>query len=405
MMELHERAPAFFRVLVAMVVMATISTALRVYVRLKIVKSFGKDDYLMVAALLCFIMFTACALGGIAYGTGRHMAELTPENTMKALRYWWLCYAAYTSTMMFAKTSIGFFLLRVTVEQVYIYIIYAATAITVATGTVFFFVTILQCRPVSFFWLKATGAAGTCLDIEVIIALTYFYSAVSALCDCVFGLLPVAMLWNLNMSRSTKIAVAPILSMGCIASAGILVRTAYVRDFRDPDFLYATVNIAIWSDIECGLAITAGSLACLRPLFRTFRAKLLSSYGLFSSSAAHHPDRGRVWPADCVAPPSLPLPPSAGGRARKGSGGCYGYGRWSLLEETRVDIVGDEEEAVGGGGGGRMSVFELGGGGGGGGGGKEGVVVDVESVHVDVERAASCRSAEDEASARGILVR
>lgn len=52
MMELEGRAPEFFKVLVVMITLATISTALRVYVRLKIVKAFGVDDYLMVAALV-----------------------------------------------------------------------------------------------------------------------------------------------------------------------------------------------------------------------------------------------------------------------------------------------------------------------------------------------------------------
>lgn len=139
--------------------------------------------------------------------------------------------------MLLAKISIGFFLLRVTVEHIHIWIIWSAMAITAATGIVFFFVTVLQCSPVSFFWSRAVGGKGTCLDMEVIVALTYFYSAISALCDFTFGILPIFMLWNLNMSRTTKIAVAPILSMACIASAGILVRMAYVHDFRDPDFL------------------------------------------------------------------------------------------------------------------------------------------------------------------------
>jgi hypothetical protein len=49
-------------------------------------------------------------------------------------------------------------------------------------------------------------------------------------------------------------------------------------EFRDPDFLWATVDVAIWSDIEQGLAITAGSLATLRPLYR----KLASTFGLSS---------------------------------------------------------------------------------------------------------------------------
>ncbi|KAF4545567.1 hypothetical protein BFW01_g7012 [Lasiodiplodia theobromae] len=335
MMELEGRAPEFFKVLVVMIVLATVATALRVYVRLKIVKAFGVDDYFMVAALLAFIMFTTCALGGIRYGTGQHMANLTPDNTMRALRYWWLCYAAYTSTMMFAKISIGFFLLRVTVEQVYIWIIYAAMGITIVTGIVFFFVTVLQCSPVSYFWSRAVGGDGKCLDMEIIIGLTYFYSAVSALCDFTFGLLPIVMLWNLNMSRSTKIAIAPILSMACIASAGVLVRTAYVKDFRSPDFLWATIDIAIWSTIEEGLAITAGSLACLRPLFRICSAKL-SSYGIGSggdgdgqsdNNRLHDNNNNRVWPG-----------------ATQRSRGRKHNEPWSLLEETQNRTVADLED-------------------------------------------------------------
>jgi hypothetical protein len=47
-------------------------------------------------------------------------------------------------------------------------------------------------------------------------------------------------------------------------------------ELANPDFLWATVDVAIWSDIEQGLAITAGSMATLRPLYR----KLSSQFGL-----------------------------------------------------------------------------------------------------------------------------
>lgn len=71
------------------------------------------------------------------------------------------------------------------------------------------------------------------------------------------------------------------------ASAAVVVRFPYVKNFKNPDFLCklpqplrskptslthtcadATVDIAIWSCTEQGLAITAGSLATLRPLLR-----------------------------------------------------------------------------------------------------------------------------------------
>jgi hypothetical protein len=58
------------------------------------------------------------------------------------------------------------------------------------------------------------------------------------------------------------------------ASTAVIVRMAFIHRFHDPDFLFATVDIAIWSDIEQGLAITAGSLATLRPLYRLVVEKL-----------------------------------------------------------------------------------------------------------------------------------
>lgn len=36
------------------------------------------------------------------------------------------------------------------------------------------------------------------------------------------------------------------------------------------DFLYSTSDVAIWSTVETGLAITAAGVATLRPLLRTF---------------------------------------------------------------------------------------------------------------------------------------
>ena len=45
------------------------------------------------------------------------------------------------------------------------------------------------------------------------------------------------------------------------------------------DFLYATIEVAIWSSTELGLGMTAANCAVLRPLFR----KILPSLGFMSS--------------------------------------------------------------------------------------------------------------------------
>jgi hypothetical protein len=58
------------------------------------------------------------------------------------------------------------------------------------------------------------------------------------------------------------------------ASVAVTVRMGYLMKFKSPDFLWDTFDVAIWSDIEQGLAITAGSLATLRPLYRDVTRRL-----------------------------------------------------------------------------------------------------------------------------------
>lgn len=67
------------------------------------------------------------------------------------------------------------------------------------------------------------------------------------------------------------------------ASSAVIVRLAYVPTFLDPEFLYSTVPIAIWSEIEMSLAITAGSLSTLRPLYRLAAQKFSWRISLFSN--------------------------------------------------------------------------------------------------------------------------
>lgn len=53
-----------------------------------------------------------------------------------------------------------------------------------------------------------------------------------------------------------------------------MARFPYLPRFRNFDFLYATVDVAIWSAVEQGLAITAGCLATLRPLLKEIGYRL-----------------------------------------------------------------------------------------------------------------------------------
>ncbi|KAL7928217.1 hypothetical protein V8C35DRAFT_318684 [Trichoderma chlorosporum] len=288
MAEVETRGPQLLAVVLVLLTFAFTATLLRCYVRITLVKAFGLDDYLMIFAMISFILFCAVAITGIHYGTGRHYWDIKDQQDIQeALKYWYFCYIWYCVTMIMSKISIGYFLLRITVERIHTWIICVVMLLTVVTGIVFFFITMLQCAPVSYFWDKNQN--GSCINIEIIIALTYLYSAFSVICDFTFAILPIVLIMQLQMNSKTKIALIPIMLMACVASAAVVVRFAYVKDFKNVDFLWATIDIAIWSTTEQGLAITAGSLATLRPLFR----KIASKLG-WSTMRSHVPSTGDI---------------------------------------------------------------------------------------------------------------
>ncbi|KAM0343927.1 hypothetical protein ACHAPU_007981 [Fusarium lateritium] len=316
-MAVPNRGPELQAVCYTLLVSSVLALGMRVYVRVRLVKSFGFDDWCMCCALITFLLFCFSALMGVHYGTGRHRENLDPADFKEAMKYWWWCYLWYCITMIASKISIGYLLLRITNRRLDVWIIYGVMAITVCTGIVFFFVTLFQCAPISFFWNK--DQPGKCVKPEVIMALTYLYSVFSVISDFTCAILPMFLVAKLNMGRRTKLALIPIMAMACVASSAVVVRFAFVKDFKNPDFLWATIDIAIWSTTEQGLAITAGSLATLRPLLRLLGHKL----GITTSGRSELHDTDQ--------------PMASGGFRATDSGGNKQRDLFSLATFTRED--------------------------------------------------------------------
>lgn len=254
------RGPELLGVDIAFMVTAILANVLRCYVRIRMVKAFGRDDWLMVVATvssqptkvkhiadkrqLGFIAYGTSSIIGVHYGTGRHHADLSVDGIQKATHCWWFCYLFYCCSMITSKLSIGCFLLRIAVKRLHTWIIYAAMLISVVAGSVFFFVTLFQCHPIPYFWNKTQP--GQCISIEVIIALGYLYSSFSIISDFTFALLPAFIVMNLQLKRRTKIALVPLLTMGCIASSAVVARTPYLIRFRSPDFLCTLQSLSLF---------------------------------------------------------------------------------------------------------------------------------------------------------------
>lgn len=189
-----------------------------------------------------FIGYVVSSTIGARYGTGRHHIDLEDWQIEKARKCWFYCYLFYCCSMILSKISIGCFLLRISVKRIHTWIIYTAMFVSTFACTAFFFVTLFQCNPIRFFWAKSLED-GTCINNTVIIALGFIYSIFSIIADFTFALLPAFLVWNLQLKRRTKIALIPLLTMGCVASAAVIARLPFLPKLNSPDFLCKLLHL------------------------------------------------------------------------------------------------------------------------------------------------------------------
>ncbi|GIJ98171.1 hypothetical protein Aspvir_000286 [Aspergillus viridinutans] len=272
---LVDRALAIFVVSVVMMGISVVAVVLRSFVRLYLVRAFGWDDALMVLALTLFVIFGICCTIGSMSGVGHRMVEFRGPEALdelkKSLLWWWLGQMLYIWSSTVAKVSISMTLLRLAARRLHRIILWAVIALDVVIGLMFCLILLLDCNPVSYFWHRVDPrSSGTCVSGDVLLAIAYLYSLLTIFCDLTLGVMPALLVWSLQMNRKTKIALGGILGLGAVASVAVIIRFPFLHYYGDKDFLYSTYQIAIWSIMETGLGITAGSLATLRPLFRWF---------------------------------------------------------------------------------------------------------------------------------------
>ncbi|KAE8151603.1 hypothetical protein BDV25DRAFT_128676 [Aspergillus avenaceus] len=255
-------------------VLPLLAVILRCYVRWRLVQGFGWDDGFMVLAMVIHIAFQTCGIAGAVVGIGQPQSYFTdqPHAFSQALLLWWLAQDFYLFASLSAKISIIISICRLTIVWTHRILLYAIGAASLIVHVVMFFFLFFQCSPVSYFWNRQR-MSGTCLPTSVLLPVAYTYSVTAAVCDFAMGLLPVMLVWNLQLGRRTKCMLAIILGIGCLAGVAVVVRIPYLHRYTNTpgDFLYVTYQLSLWSNIESGLGITAGSLITLRPLLRHLR--------------------------------------------------------------------------------------------------------------------------------------
>ncbi|KJZ73135.1 hypothetical protein HIM_07519 [Hirsutella minnesotensis 3608] len=269
----EDTSPALIITCAVLLPLTWLAVGLRVYVRAWITKSFKIEDWFIVIAQFTFTVVCALILEGVRNGLGKHNAALAPDKLILSIKWQSLATRIYILDMIFVKLSIGIFLLRLAVWTAYKWILRICLVVFALWGLGLFFWNSFQCNPVEKLWdfrIEYGYCAGPYATVSWAIAL----SIMNILSDWVYALLPVPMVWNINMTKQAKITVIVLLGLGIFASIATVVRFKYLNGLNQwNDLSYSLTDAVVWTLIEPGVAILATSLATIRPLLRILQIK------------------------------------------------------------------------------------------------------------------------------------
>ncbi|KAL8772198.1 MAG: hypothetical protein Q9194_004682 [Teloschistes cf. exilis] len=235
-------------------------------------------------------------------GYARHEHYLRPVQRSDAGRLSVISRSCCIMAIATGKISVAFLIQRIQGPNKWrtwmLRFISISVFITALFAVVFLFA---QCQPARALWTPSMIKNGTghCWDpipvnnYDIVIA-GYF-----AFLDFFLAILPVDIVWKLQMARKKKLLLCALLGMGIFAGVCAAIKTSQLRTVTaKTDITWKTAEYLLWNALEVNIIIIAACIPTLRPLFLVlFRragaeAYLKRSYQMTPKSNSGN--RGRI---------------------------------------------------------------------------------------------------------------
>ncbi|KAL3478258.1 hypothetical protein BJX99DRAFT_224539 [Aspergillus californicus] len=293
-------------IVAAVMAVATVFVGLRFWARtVNSSAALAYDDWsLLVALTFAYGTGICCILGG-AYGIGRHIWVVEPDDVITSMKLIFAYVVLYSITVPMVKLSVLLLYRRIFRLKWTLYICaFLSIGYTISVSTTIS----LACVPTSYFWTQWVYPlnGGHC---RINLYNFYLWNGVANLfTDVIILCLPMPIVWGLQMPRAQKLAISGIFLLGGFVCVATIVRIYTITKMKSSvDITWVIGDAMIWSNVEPCIGIVSSCLPTLRPLLRRFVPKL------FGSSST--PPSGRSMPN------SHPLGSNSNSAHRQGQGG------------------------------------------------------------------------------------
>ncbi|KAK5635985.1 hypothetical protein RRF57_011698 [Xylaria bambusicola] len=242
------------------------------------------DDWFAVVSLIFTLglngIFLAGTIEGVITGHSVVVNDLPVTNDLEILTQKYKYAYQTTEKIVFGliKTTILLLWRRLFARSRRLVIIcHVMIAIIAAWTVAFFFETVFQCgtrwslnwAPIFVFLTMCTAS----LDVLTVFGVT------DILTDLIILVMPIPLIWSLQMPQRKKIAVTGIFALGFFTIGAGIARLFYYLETsyhqkENPDFIADVTLTLLWSTIEVNVALIVCNLPVLGPIFRRFRSNV-----------------------------------------------------------------------------------------------------------------------------------
>ena len=204
-------------------------------------------------------------------GVGCHINVVPPDRLTNLYTIFQLETVTYLLSIPLAKLSILSLCYRLFRSDIWFrrtcYILFAIIA---GYGFASLLTALFRCHPVGAAWSSPAKGSASCLSI---VKLQVAVGWINIATDVALMVLPMPVLWRLNMPWQKKAGVAVLFATGAAVVAMSVARQLVLYkslNGLDKDITWSAVLTHILFTLELNIAIICGCLPTMQPLFRRF---------------------------------------------------------------------------------------------------------------------------------------
>ncbi|KAF2013973.1 hypothetical protein BU24DRAFT_395100 [Aaosphaeria arxii CBS 175.79] len=268
------RPETLFGVIVPLIVLTWGSVLGRLWVRFRVVRDPGWDDFFIVLCCVLNTVAGAIVLKSIDYGLGRHMLYLPPASAVKYFRCFYFENAFYVTDTALFKISLLVQYLRIFKAGYMRWTCLAVLALVSLWGVAYAALAWFPCWPIKHYWARPSNAK--CWgygfsDPKSFVQTFQSHSAANMVFDITIFLMPMILFSKPDLKKRSIMAMVGMFLLGgavILTSVWRLYTVIESRAATHPylDFTWWPAISIILSCLEVALAVMCASIPIFWPV-------------------------------------------------------------------------------------------------------------------------------------------